>query len=338
MKSVAGPAKNNKGFFKVLDVSLTRSCNFNCSWCNQRYDMTRPMHDMSQSPRAIVGSRIRSGKDWISGLNKFPGKIYYEKLVFSGGEPSLHPDFFDIVAKVKGYRSKVIITNLSFDVNKLVKCCRESGSRVIVQPSFHFEFADFDKFTEKMGILDKHRMLSRFIPVSIVDLPDRREPKEFRDKFRKRGYSVSLYKFEGYYKGEFIYADINGFGSTGRKKRVSCSSVGNCVRPNGDLVFCPTDIYRDDALTYGNICDGSFRELDLSRDCQNYGNCHISSASWIRVESLGSPGLLWSGKNFLKANFINNLRSYCERRNYWWLGGIKQVFNALPRLKKESKR
>ena len=83
---------------RTLHVSLTKSCNYNCSWCNQRYDLTKPMYDMSESARVIVDNRTRPGKAWIEGLSQFPYKAQYDRLIFSVGEPSLHPDFFEIVA------------------------------------------------------------------------------------------------------------------------------------------------------------------------------------------------------------------------------------------------
>jgi len=312
---------------KILDVALTRSCNYNCSWCNQRYDLTKPMYDMKDSPRLIVNNKIRSGSEWIEGLNANPWKDEYDKLVFSGGEPSLHQDFFDIVANVKGYKSKIVVTNLSFDVNKLISACQAAKTHVIVQPSFHFEFVSFDTFLGKMMILDKYHMLSHFIPASIVDLPDRKEPRNFANKFREKGYGISVYKFEGYYKGKFIYADIKGFGSLGDLRSVYCSSCGHFVCPNGDIVFCPSDTYSDGNKPYGNICDKIYKRIETRRVCDYYGACHISSASWIKVESLETQNVIWKGKNFRNRNLLNLFRMYFERKNYRWLAKIKNLYN-----------
>lgn len=336
MKLRQQPCDKDKAYCKVLDVSLTRSCNYNCSWCNQRYDITKPMHDMSESKRIIINSEMRKASEWIDGLNKFPYKKDYEKLIFSGGEPSLHPEFFDIVTGVKGYKAKIVITNLSFDVDKLVKSCRKNNGYLIVQPSFHFEFASFGSFIEKMKILDRHRLLSHFIPASLVDLPERKEPAEFKKVFKKNGYDVSLYKFEGYHKGEFIYADIEGFGSLGKKTSVYCSSAGHCVRPNGDMVFCPTDTYLRGIKQYGNICDKVYCEIEPRRICDNYGACHISCASWVKIESVKTGEVIWKGKNFLEKNMLNSLRNYCERKNYRWLSKIKKLYNTVSSFNKTN--
>jgi len=38
IESKYGPLKLH--FQKIMDVSLTRSCNYDCSYCNQRQDLT----------------------------------------------------------------------------------------------------------------------------------------------------------------------------------------------------------------------------------------------------------------------------------------------------------
>jgi len=319
----------NDQFIRILDVSLTRACNYNCSWCNQRQDLSKPTYDMSGSSRLVVDNKIRSGKDWVDGLNEFPYKKQYERLIFSGGEPSIHPDFFDIVSQAKGYRAKVIVTNLSFDVSRLIKACKKEDSQTIVQPSFHFEFASFNEFVEKMKLLDKCDMLSNFIPVSIVDLPDREEPRELKRKFQKQGFDASLYKFEGYYKGRFDYANVNGFGSKGVKHKVSCLSVCTPVKPNGDIVFCPTDTYSGDSQVYGNICDKNYFEIPINRNCSQYGMCHISSASWTKMQDSYTDKIIWKGKNFRQKNIFNLLRSCCEKRNFKGLSKLKMLYKKI---------
>jgi len=206
-----------------MDVSLTRTCNYDCSYCNQRQDLDRPMFDMSDAKRKVVSNKRRSGKEWIDGLNAFPFREDYDKLIFSGGEPSLHSEFFDIVSKVTGFRCKIIVTNLSFDVDRLIQACRKENTKVIVQPSFHFEFAEFDEFVKKLGKLRAAGLLSNFIPVSIVSLPDRTEPQTFRQRFRERGFDASLYRYEGYYKGKFSYAPKDGFGGWSQCVLAQCS-------------------------------------------------------------------------------------------------------------------
>jgi len=316
-------AKKDDNIRRILHVTLTRSCNYNCSWCNQRYDMNKPMYTMSEAGRKIVDNKLRPGKDWINGLNKFPYKAQYQRLIISGGEPSIHPDFFEIISKIKGYREILLTTNLSFDVSKLINICQENNAKITVQPSFHFEFADFNVFLEKMKLLDKYEMLSRSIPASIVELLDREEPYRFRRKFNQHGYNVALYEFEGYYKGRFNYSDKKGFGSLKKTGPVICYSTANCVKPTGDIVFCPTDEYNTNAVTYGNICDACYEEVDIKRTCCNYGKCHISSAGWIKIESLDTNKVIWEGRT-LPCNIHHKIICYSKKRIHRMLSKIKR--------------
>jgi hypothetical protein len=321
-----------------MDVSLTRACNYDCSYCNQRQDLDKPMSDMSESKRKVVSNRRRPGAEWIAGLKAFPYKGDYDKLIFSGGEPSLHSDFVDIVTKVEGWRCKMIVTNLSFDVDALIAGCRREKTRVIVQPSFHFEFAKFDEFAGKMEKLRAAGLLSNFIPVSIVHLPNREESMRYRDQFRARGFNAALYRFEGYYQGTFSYAPQDGFGGVKETQTVLYSSCVNPVKPNGDIVFCTTDTYKENCPTYGNMCDQRFVEIPREITVTDYGHRHISAASWSRARNAATGAPIWQGKNYRERTPLNQLRTLVEVRNYPWLASAKHWVNLVQnRLKPAGK-
>ena len=321
-----------------MDVSLTRACNYDCSYCNQRQDLDKPMNDMSDAKRKVVSNRRRPGAEWIAGLNAFPYKGDYDKLIFSGGEPSLHSDFVDIVTKVAGWRCKMIVTNLSFDVDALIAGCRREKTRVIVQPSFHFEFAKFDEFVVKLEKLRTAGLLSNFIPVSIVHLPNREESVRYRDQFRARGFNASLYRFEGYYQGTFSYAPQDGFGGVKETRTVLYSSCVNPVKPNGDIVFCTTDTYLENCQTYGNMCDQRFVAIPQEITVTDYGHRHISAASWTRARNPATGAPIWQGKNYRERTPLNQLRTLVEVRNYPWLASAKHWVNLVQnRLKPAEK-
>jgi hypothetical protein len=321
---------------KIMDVSLTRACNYDCSYCNQRQDLDKPMFDLSDAKRKVVSNRRRPGAEWIAGLNAFPYKGDYDKLIFSGGEPSLHSDYIDILTKVKGWRCKITVTNLSFDVDKLINACKREHERVIVQPSFHFEYADFEEFAGKLAKLRAAGLLSNFIPVSIVNLPGSDRGREFREKFQARGFNASLYRYEGYYQGKFYYAPAEGYGGVKETREVFYSSCVQPVKPNGDIVYCTTDTYSETSPTYGNICDQKFVEIPREIKIQDYGHRHISAASWTRARNVQSGEPIWQGKNFRHRTPMNRLRVYAERKNYPWLASAKHLANILQNKLKKS--
>lgn len=321
---------------KIMDVSLTRACNYDCSYCNQRQDLDQPMFDLSDAKRKVVSNRRRPGAEWIAGLNAFPYKDDYDKLIFSGGEPSLHSDFVEIVTQVKGWRCKMMVTNLSFDVDKLIAGCRAQNTRVIVQPSYHFEFAKFEEFAGKLDKLRAAGLLSNFIPVSIVNLPDNDAGRRARDQFAARGYNASLYRYEGYYKGKFYYAPAEGYGGVKETKEVLYSSCVQPVKPNGDIVYCTTDTYSETSPTYGNICDQKFVPIPAEITIRDYGHRHISAASWTRARNPQSGERIWQGKNFRQRTPINQLRTFVEVKNYPWLASAKHFVNGLQNKMKKA--
>lgn len=98
MAGVGGPSENSAG--ELLDreqtagerrcwVRLTRVCNNRCLFCHDSV-----LHDGSRSPVDQLEAEIRSGRG--AGA---------ERLILSGGEPTLHPSFIDLIAygRARGY-------------------------------------------------------------------------------------------------------------------------------------------------------------------------------------------------------------------------------------------
>ena len=93
-------------FDRIPRVYLTLRCNYNCSFCV----LERKRRDMI------------SGKRWLEILNAWPG----DSVILAGGEPTLHPDFVEIVNGLNKNRI-MVYTNLSFDVglfSKVKKTCQ----------------------------------------------------------------------------------------------------------------------------------------------------------------------------------------------------------------------
>jgi len=79
----------------IPQAFLTLQCNFNCKYCFLKKSR----------------SDIISGDDWLEILNNQPGN----SVILTGGEPTLHPDFLQIVNGLQKEHVQVF-TNLSFDI------------------------------------------------------------------------------------------------------------------------------------------------------------------------------------------------------------------------------
>ena len=64
-------------FSEIPRVFLTLRCNYKCSFC----------------PYITEKRNELSGGEWIDLLQQYPG----DEVIFTGGEPTLHADFIDIV-------------------------------------------------------------------------------------------------------------------------------------------------------------------------------------------------------------------------------------------------
>lgn len=96
-------------------IRLTRSCNNHCLFCHDSGEQ-----DGSFVPTAEVKALIAEN----------PGAIPCERLVLSGGEPTIHPDFFDIIdfARRTGYRKIQTVSNgRAFAYRNFVEKAIEAG-------------------------------------------------------------------------------------------------------------------------------------------------------------------------------------------------------------------
>jgi MoaA/NifB/PqqE/SkfB family radical SAM enzyme len=125
---------------KLMSVLwITFRCTYKCSYCP--YCGPR-----SNYPQQFPISCEKSGKEWISTLEKMPPTSFY----ISGGEPFLYKDLPYIINNLPKKHSIIgIVTNVSLplDVYKKVK------KRIHLNVSFHREFTSEDEFIEKVQAL-----------------------------------------------------------------------------------------------------------------------------------------------------------------------------------------
>ncbi len=99
-------------FERIPRVYLTVACNYSCFYCTN-----------ALPPRKLI-----SAERWIDVLNQLPG----DEVIFTGGEPTLHPGFAQIVNGIKQTQIRAY-TNMSWDVSLLDRL----EKRIKVFASFH---------------------------------------------------------------------------------------------------------------------------------------------------------------------------------------------------------
>lgn len=148
---------------------LGRYCNYSCSYCwpyaSSKVKDHRP------------GSLIRKTMDEIKrqarerGFNSF-------HFSFSGGEPTLHPEYLEILGHYAtdtpqtNYQSVHMTTNLSQGKAWFERYAEATASlhRVSVTASFHKEFAKKEPFLEKLSLLQEKDIQ---VTINMVLSPDR---------------------------------------------------------------------------------------------------------------------------------------------------------------------
>ncbi len=152
---------------EVLNINwvLTRKCNYTCSYCTV-YDNKNGLFPPIENLMKAV--------DQISKLNRSKYII-----TLTGGEPTIHPKFTELLKYiVDNLREKVhviTITNLSRTsrfFNDLCENLKSYEEHLSFIASYHFEFAEKEKYLENAKILTQNGFR---IHLSILAHPDRIE-------------------------------------------------------------------------------------------------------------------------------------------------------------------
>jgi len=147
---------------------LGRYCNYNCSYC---WPYAR-CNEKDHRPLELCLKTIKEIKKQARerGFNSF-------NFSLSGGEPTLHPNYLDIVSELAddvpncNSHGLHMTTNLSRSINFLKEYANiaRAFSRVAVTCSYHSEYANKEKFIEKIIMLQEHDVN---VTINMVMVPE----------------------------------------------------------------------------------------------------------------------------------------------------------------------
>lgn len=147
IKNMISFGSDNADIF-CLDYRLTSKCNYDCWYC-------KDLHDNKFSNGIFNLDKI---KNFINVLNRDIRFFIY------GGEPTLHPNFNDLICGVLPILSSKSVleiqTNLSLSESKLKKVCNEIyvikknvNASIKFLVSYHHNECDLNNFIRKCSIL-----------------------------------------------------------------------------------------------------------------------------------------------------------------------------------------
>ncbi|MCR4663269.1 MAG: radical SAM protein [Endomicrobiaceae bacterium] len=166
------------------DISF--KCNYKCSYCEViKKDVE-------------FNTQIADTGKWREVWDRIFDNYWCTHVRFSGGEPTIHPNFFPFLNMLLEKHTVDITTNLSFDLNKFLDKIKPGG--LTLSASFHPEFVDFEKFFEKVKYLNNNGF---FTAIAYVGYPPHLDKIcEYKNKCEKFGIQFKIIPFIGIYKGK----------------------------------------------------------------------------------------------------------------------------------------
>ena len=138
------------------------NCNYNCAYCYapKPQDIT-----FGNNPNNIA--KYGKLENIIDSWKNIYDKYGSSRIRLDGGEPSIYPNFFEIIKELSKIHRLQMNTNLSFDVNKF--CDVANPETIRVDASLHCEYTKLDTFVEKLSFL---KQKGYKLTVSYVGYPD----------------------------------------------------------------------------------------------------------------------------------------------------------------------
>jgi sulfatase maturation enzyme AslB (radical SAM superfamily) len=174
-----------------FDWLIHYRCNYRCPYCFFEGMWEKVEQRNRYLPR----------KEWADAWRRISQKYGEIKLIITGGEPFMYPEFPELLADLSPF------AQLSFDTN--FSCTKEQlfplvdkidPRRIFLGLSFHPVLADLDTFLEKARFLHAKDFSFR---VHYVTYPQQiHSLKHFKDIFTGEGYRFTPIPFRGMYDGK----------------------------------------------------------------------------------------------------------------------------------------
>lgn len=180
-------------------------------------------------------------------------------LTLCGGEPTLHPDFYEIVNGINESINIDLLTNCQFSIEEF--CSKIKPSRLTrsapyasIRVSYHPPTMELEDTIMRVQVLQER---GYSIGVWIVNYPKDKLIKYYQKCFQTAGIDCRLKEYlDGDKYGTYKYKELQG------KKDVLCRPSELLIAPDGSLHRCHGDLYGG-RPAYGNI---KLDEVHLPQD------------------------------------------------------------------------
>ncbi len=253
---------------------LTMACTFKCSYCINAFGGQRKHY------------KLISGQQWIDALSRLTNLDHSDGLVpitLQGGEPSLHPDFYQIINGLPDRIKVDILTNLDFDIDEMIqkvdpKRLERNAPYAPIRVSYHPTECQLDDLFDKAL-----KLMDAGFRIGIYGVlhPDQQETiLKAQVKAQSLGIDFRTKEFLGFHNdklhGHFKYPEAcslskpkAGPGSS----TVWCRTTEVLISPNGGIYRCHHDLY-EHKPAIGNILDPGYDISDKHLPCDFFGMCN----------------------------------------------------------------
>lgn len=271
---------------KYIGAFLTMRCNLKCSYCINDFDESRPMDRKS--------FKEISGQQWINFFNRIefvPG--FKKPITLSGGEPSLHRDFIDIINNTSEELNFNILTNLIWNEAKINDFIQNANpSKITGNPKYPAIRASYHP--EQMGTgeqlienVDLLKDAGFSVGIESVMYPGDNQLtaiEQMAIRCRNKDISFRVKSFMGLFEGKdkigtdfsIKYGNYSTYpDSVFQNKSLDCLCKTSelLIGPNGDIYKCHKDLYSQDNPVANITYPEAKVELKF-RKCSNYGYCN----------------------------------------------------------------
>lgn len=211
---------------------LTARCNFACDYCIQKPGMIP-----GQKRKPWGRYEELTGRQWVDALNEYPVRPEHP-LILTGGEPSLHRDFYFIASHLEGYDLD-LTSNLTFDIDRLAREMNARGKQFKTSfHTYHPKFITPERWLEQALRLRDSGIVEApvFSMVNLDRFPHFRDDEHdrnvavLRELAERRGLVYQFNEFRGPHMGKpFDRTHVS---------RIDCTSAWVNIAPDGEIYNC----------------------------------------------------------------------------------------------------
>lgn len=259
MKPIILPSHTN-----YIGVFLTLACNLRCSYC------------INHLSGQALKKGFQKGEDWVQGLNRLilPDNL---AVTLQGGEPTVHPHFYQIL---KGLREDIpvdLLTNLQFNPIEFAQKIsperlKRDAKYASIRVTYHPETMNWSHLKEKVLWMNQAGYSVCVYGIlhprdSIEILSVQKEALELGIDFRTKEF---LGIYEGVTYGQYLY---EGSVFQEQVKSCQCKTSELLIGVDGGIYRCHHDLYNQFNVQ-GNLLEESVLIKDDFRPCDRFGKCN----------------------------------------------------------------